>query len=407
MKLTYEAVVVGAGPAGCSVAIHLKKLGIDVLLLDKSFFPRDKICGDGIPLKCFPLLEELGVKRRVLLERGYPIRQLNIHAPTGEVISYGNPNDETSSKSVCLVRKEFDFLLLNQAKKLVRQVALGKEVIQIDKVLKNAHILLLKDRKTGNQMEISARMIIGADGAHSIVSRQKNMVRPGESDQFIGLRAYCDNDYFDQKSHIIYDRLTLPGYVWLFPVSETRANIGMVVSKDYKSRTGQSILSIFKKIVTSHSVFQRISGKDKIFYKTKGFPLNLGSDKGSRVKDGVILVGDAAAFTNPLTGGGIYNAILSGKQAATLAANCLKKKDTSKEALSTYENWWREKLGPSFYYSSLMKKFLKNEKRANWCFRKCSQNRIFANLFMSIYGRPVARFFFLNPLNWLKVMLIR
>ncbi len=308
---------------------------------------------------------------------------------------------------MCLVRKEFDFLLLNQAKKLVRQVALGKEVIQIDKVLKNAHILLVKDRKTDNQMEIFARMIIGADGAYSIVSRQKNMVRPGESDRFIGLRTYCENDYFDPKSHIIYDRLTLPGYVWLFPVSETRANIGMVVSKDYKLRTGQSILSIFKNIVTSHSVFQRISRKDKIFYKIRGFPLNLGSDKGPRVKDGVILVGDAAAFTNPLTGGGIYNAILSGKQAATAAANCLKKKDTSKEALSTYENWWREKLGPSFYYSSLMKKFLKNEKRANWCFRKCSQNRIFANLFMSIYGRPVGRFFFLNPLNWLKVMIIR
>jgi flavin-dependent dehydrogenase len=61
MKSAYEAVVVGAGPAGRCAAIHLKKLGIDVLLLDKATFPR--VCGDGIPSKAFPLLEEFGNKR--------------------------------------------------------------------------------------------------------------------------------------------------------------------------------------------------------------------------------------------------------------------------------------------------------------------------------------------------------
>ena len=100
MKSAYEAVAVGAGPAGCSAAIHLKKLGVDVLLLDKSIFPRDKICGDGIPLKCFPLLEELGIKGQVLLDQGYPIRQLNIHSPDGELVSYGDSEDDLSPKSV-------------------------------------------------------------------------------------------------------------------------------------------------------------------------------------------------------------------------------------------------------------------------------------------------------------------
>jgi len=134
MKSKYEAVVVGAGPAGCFAAIHLKQLGVDVLLLDKEIFPRDKICGDGIPLKCFPLLEELGIKGQVLLDRGYPIRQLNIHTPDGKVISYGNFEDDFSLKSVCMARKDFDFLLLNRAKKCLSQIALAWRLFKLTKV---------------------------------------------------------------------------------------------------------------------------------------------------------------------------------------------------------------------------------------------------------------------------------
>ena len=78
MKSDYEAVVVGAGLAGCSAAIHLKKLGIDVLLVDKFLFPRDKICGDGISNKCFPLLAELGTEEQVLLERVQNNTSLNV-----------------------------------------------------------------------------------------------------------------------------------------------------------------------------------------------------------------------------------------------------------------------------------------------------------------------------------------
>ena len=406
MKSAYEVVVVGAGPAGCSAAIHLKKLGIDVLLVDKSFFPRDKVCGDGIPLKCFPLLEELGIKQQVLMDRGYPIRQLNIHTPTGETISYGNLDDDISPKSMCMARREFDFVLLSQAKKFLSQVELGMEVIRIDKVSENGHALLLRERETGHQYEILTRMIIGADGTHSIVSRQKNMVRPIGSDQFIGLRVYCDNDYFEHKTHIIYDKLILPGYVWLFPISENRANIGMVISKANKRRTGQNMVSIFKDIVTSHSVFKGLAKKEEIFsnINIKVFPLNLGSAKGPRVKDGVILIGDAAAFINPLTGGGIFNAMLSGKHAALVSAHCLGKNDVSENALKIYERWWGKTLSPSFFYSSLMKSCLKNEKTASWWLRSCAKNRVNANIFLSVYGNPLPRFGPLNPLFLFKVL---
>jgi len=405
MKSEYEAVVVGAGPAGCSAAIHLKKLGNDVLLVDKSLFPRDKVCGDGIPDKCFPLLAELGIKEESLLERGYSIQKMKIHTPGGEIITYSNSNDNSSSKSICLARKEFDFILLEQAKNILDKIALGMKLIQIKKVSKNTHTLLLEEVKTGIQQEISTRMIVGADGVHSVVSRLNKMLSPGDSDRFIGLRVYCDKDYFAPEIHIIYDKLTLPGYAWIFPISQNKANIGMVVGENSKRQTGRKPVSIFKEIVAKHPVFKGLEKKDLLFDSIKGYPLNLGSAKGSRLKDGVILTGDAAFFTNPLTGGGIYNAMLSGKLAALVSSDCLRKNDLSKEALKKYDYLWKKELSSSFFYSNLMKNCLKKEKLASWWLRCCSKSQRNANIFISIYGKPLPRFGLLNPLFWGKLLM--
>ena len=408
MKSDYEVIVVGAGPAGCSAAIHLKKLGIDVLLIDKSLFPRDKVCGDGIPNKCFPLLAELGIKKQVIIEKGYPIRKMNIYTPRGEVISYSSPDDNSSSKSICLARKEFDLLLLEQAKKYLNEIALGMKLIQINKVSGNTHTLLLKDLETGFQREVRTRMIVGADGVHSVVSRQKKMVSLRRSDRFIGLRVYWDSDYFEPEIHVIYDKLTLPGYVWLFPIAQNKANIGMVVNDNSKRRTGRNPVSIFKEIVNKHPVFDGLRKKDGIFDSIRGYPLNLGSAKGSRVKDGVVLAGDAASFINPLTGGGIYNAMLSGKQASLLLAHALHKgNNTSERSLRIYDKWWKKSLNPSFFYSSLMKSCLKKEKTASWWLSCCARNRVCANLFLSVYGNPLPRLGPFNPYVLFKILTLK
>jgi len=396
LKPIYEAVVVGAGPAGCSAAIHLQKLGINTLLLDKSLFPRDKVCGDGIPLKCHPLLKELDIDTDVLLDQGYQIRQLQIHSPRRDVICYGNIEDDSSSKSFCMRRRDFDLILLDQAKTTLNQVHLGTELISIKKGVKNTHTLLLRHKKTEIKHEISTRMIIGADGVHSTVSREKRLLSPKVSDRFFGLRAYCSNDYFEPIVHIIYDRRILPGYVWLFPVSKTKANVGMIVSQDGRQPTGRSLRDTFKNIVSEHPVFANIQTSNEIFNNTRGFYLSLGTTKGSRVKDGVILVGDAGSFINPLTGGGIYNAILTGKHAALISARCLRKNDLSRKALKPYDKWWRKTLSPSFFYSNFLARFLSTEKNASWLLRHCARNKLYASIFVSMYGNPLP---LLGPLS--------
>ena len=375
IKSTYDVVVVGAGPAGCSAAIHLHKYGIDdVLLIDKALFPRDKICGDGIPLKCNYLLEELGINANNVKERGYKIKQLNIYTPRNGIIYYGNSQDDSSKKSVCLERKEFDLLLQNQAKEFIGNIYQGTKIRTINRTGER-YTLLIEENTTQSQWKVQAKLVIGADGSNSVIARQNNMISNKKSDRFIGLRGYCYNEDYEPAIHIIYDKNILPGYIWLFPVSKNKANIGMVVNFDYK-----------------------------LFDNLKGFPLNLGSAKGSRVKDGLILVGDAASFINPLTGGGIYNALLTGKIAATVAADCLHKKDLSAKALKTYDTLWKKELHSSFYYSSLIRKAFQYKTFASWYLQSCSKNRIFANIFLATYGNPLPRFGPFNPMFWLKVL---
>ena len=406
IKSTYDVVVVGAGPAGCSAAIHLHKYGIDdVLLIDKALFPRDKICGDGIPLKCNSLLEELGINANNVKEHGYKITQLNVYTPKNEIISYGNPQDNSSQKSVCLARKEFDLLLQNQAKQIIGNIYQGTKIRKITSSPGKHHTLLLEENTTRSQKQVQAKLVIGADGSNSVIARQNKMISNKKSDRFIGLRGYCYNEDYEPAIHIIYDKNILPGYIWLFPVSKNKANIGMVVNFDYKQQTGKDIIEIFKQIVISHPVFNKIKAphKNELFDNLKGFPLNLGSAKGSRVTDGLILVGDAASFINPLTGGGIYNALLSGKMAATVAADCLRKKDLSAKALKTYDTLWKKELHSSFYYSSLIRRAFRYRTLATWYLQSCSKNRIFANVFLATYGNPLPRFGPFNPLFWLKV----
>ena len=287
---------------------------------------------------------------------------------------------------------------------MLKPDSLSMEVIQIDESSRKIHILLVKEAGTGHQKEIFAHMIIGADGSHSIVSRQKKMVSPRASDRFIGLRAYYDNCYFEPAANIIYDQLTLPGYVWFFPISKNRANMGMIVSKDNHLRTGRNPASIFKHIVNNHPAFNEVRKTPGLFDSIKGFPLNLGSSKGPRVKDGVVLVGDAASFINPLTGGGLFNAMLSGKQAALICAQGVQKNDVSVKTLKLYEKWWKKSLSPSFFYYSLMKCCLRKEKIASWWLSCCTRNRVCANLFLSVYGNPLPRLGPFNPFVLFKIL---
>ncbi len=406
IKAQYQVAIVGAGPAGSAAAISCKEHNLSVVLIDKAEFPRDKVCGDGIPLKTFNLLEKLGFNEDELFEDGHKINQLKVYSPEYKITTYGNVKADASTKSGCIPRKDFDSKLFKKAAAAADLALTGYRVIKIEDVA-NKKKLILKNLKEAGQKEIIVEAIIAADGANSAIARMTGLLKREEAHYFDGLRCYYEGKKFDSAVHLFYDRQTLPGYVWVFPVGEEKANVGIMINKKFKSSSGKTIRDIFLDVIENNPNLKEVLDGARPVDKIKGAPLPLGTLPGSRITNGVILIGDAAAFINPVTGGGIYFSVLSAIKASEVLNDSLSRNDVSEKGLIEYENWWREEILPGFEYSDMLKRWFDSEKFATWFLNTASWFKPFANFFIMVYGRPLPKRALWHPLFWIRVFLQR
>ncbi len=406
-KIRVDVAIIGAGPAGSAAAINCHKNGLSVALLDKATFPRDKVCGDGIPLKTFKLLEELGFKEKEFFKNGYKINRLKVYGPQNHITVYGGLQSDASTKSGCIPRTEFDYAIYRRAESISDHVLSAHKLVSI----KNSgdwQLLEVYNRKNDQTRHIEARLVIAADGANSYTARLLNLLKRDQAHHFDGLRWYFKGKKFDSSVHLFYDSRTLPGYVWVFPVAADMANVGIMLNKKQKKNTGKTIRDIFLEVIEHNPELKKLLSGAEPVNEMKGAPLPLGTLPGSRVTDGAILVGDAAAFINPVTGGGIYFAILSAMKAAEIATYLIRENlPPTKENLLSYEQWWQKKILPGFFYSDWLKKKFDSETFSGRFFRWSSRFKPVANFFIMVYGRPLPKGVFKNPLFWLRVIMMR
>ncbi|NOG46145.1 MAG: NAD(P)/FAD-dependent oxidoreductase [Calditrichaeota bacterium] len=405
-KSQYQVAVVGAGPAGSSAVISCKNRNLSVVLIDKAVFPRDKVCGDGIPLKTFNLLEKLGFSEEELFKDGYKINRLKVYSPQHKVVTFGNVKADASTKSGCIPRKNFDNNLFKKAAAAADSVMTGYKVLKIEDVSGKKKIIL-KNVKSAEQKEIIVDAIVAADGANSNIARMTGLLKREEEHYFDGLRWYYEGKKFDSAVHLFYDRHTLPGYVWVFPVAENKANVGIMINKKYKTASGKTIREIFLDVIENNPNLKEVLEGARPIDKIKGAPLPLGTLPGSRITNGLVLIGDAAAFINPVTGGGIYYSVLSAMKAAEVLETAISNNDVSTSSLAEYENWWREEILPGFEYSDMLKRWFDSEKFTTWFLNTASWFKPFANFFIMVYGRPLPKRALWHPLFWARVLLQR
>ncbi len=404
----YPVVIIGAGPAGSAATIYFARKGIRPLLVDKARFPRDKVCGDGIPLKTFQLLADLGFHEHQLFSRGFKIHQLRVYSPDHQVAVFGTLKPDASTKSGCVPRLFFDDALFQRAKESAANTLLEYKLESFHR--ENGRWVLTLRHRTGRSVEtVETDLLIGADGGKSRVARLSGLLTPDPAHHFDGLRIYYESrsKEFEPAVHLFYDAKTLPGYVWIFPVAPDRANVGIMMDKSCKQRYGKTIREIFEEVLQENPRIRRVLEGSRPVDRIRGAPLPLGTLPGSRIADGMMLIGDAAAFINPVTGGGIYYAILSAKYAAEFGSQAVNKGDTSKKQLMPYEDWWRRTILPGFIYSGWLKNKFKSEKFTRWFLGKVSRNRLFANFFISVYGRPLPRHALINPWFWFKIFFLQ
>lgn len=403
MEDKYDVIIVGGGPSGSTSAIYHSRLGLKTLLVDKAVFPRDKVCGDGVPMKVLTLLKDMGISLEELNQIGYQIDHLKLYSPAGVHLRYGEIDPESEAKSFCITRYLFDNFLFQKARQECEHVYDGIALAGLRRE-NGINYVTLRRSSDGNEQVVTAPIVIGADGANSRVRKLLGLEIILPEYKFDGVRAYVQGDYFEPAVHIFYDVVTLPGYFWIFPVSKTKANIGLMVDKETCRKHNMNIREMFYYLLENNKDLKAILAGCHLLDKPKGHSLPLGHGAIESISDGAMLIGDAASFINPITGGGIYYGMFSGKRAAYISKKGVENGRFLKKDLQEFQQFFRNRLLPGFNVANKMRNYFAIPRKVDRLFQRCNHSRIIANFFISLYGRPLPKKFYLNPSYWAAII---
>ena len=298
MTKRYDAIVLGAGPAGSTAARHLARSGARVLLLDKAKFPRDKPCGGGVTFRADEA-NDLDLS---------PVTEREIYGVRVSA-AMGRRFDRTSPRLLARMtqRSKLDLFLVEQAASAGAEFRDGAPVRAIETDAGDVRV-----RSNGDVYE--ARLLIGSDGVNGMSAKAMGLQPAGE--HAVALEANYPADarvMADWERYIALDLGGIPGgYGWVFPKGD-HLNVGVGGWK--------SVGPDLRRLLAKYCAYYGFD--DSKLYAHRGYQLPLRNDDQPVVRGNVMLAGDAAALVDPLSGEGIWAAFVSGRLAAEEAQRLL------------------------------------------------------------------------------------
>lgn len=310
-----DVFIVGAGPAGSSAAIAAANRGLKVLVVE-----RRQIV--GVPVRCAefipaPLIGEVNLGRAFVVQS---VAGMKTILPCGE-------SHKTRAPGFIIRRDLFDQILAKAAEKAGAEILVGTRALSLDG---SEVVLRVKD---GSIAKIRAKVIIGADGPHSTVGRwigsvNKNLISAIQCRFSLTQPLNYTEIYFAKEIYA--------GYGWLFPKGH-EANVGIGMKNSGSGN--QSAVKVFDHFISRLKKSGKIKGDPK--HRTAGWipvePLRVTSS------DNIMLAGDAAGHTHPITGAGVHHAVVCGTMAGESAAQAIENGNLG--LLSGYETEWRDLFG--------------------------------------------------------------
>lgn len=368
---TFDVIVAGAGPAGATAAKVLGESGVSTLLVDKSAFPRDKPCGGGISARAlsrFPYLEGA----LAMIPTNW-VSKVHFESPSGFVVDY-----RSADPLYLMIRRcEFDHLLFGLARPQV-EVVTGALVRKVS--FEADHVRVSTDAG-----EYRARMVIGCDGANSVVSRASGL-RTGsiQSDYAIDMMEETPQQELRtterDRMYIYYRIRSHYGYGYVFPKS-THLNAGVGFKLDYYlSNLRGEHYAHHQGFIGELKSKQLVAGESNRA-NFRAFPLPISGPLARTYADRVVLAGDAGGFVNALTAEGIYYAMVSGELAARAALAAVRADDFTGTRLRAYEQAWKREIGDELAHSvRLQRLLLADGSRVDRIVRAASRHAMLADL---------------------------
>lgn len=402
----YDVIIVGAGPAGSTAALYAHRLGLNCILLDKAVFPRDKICGDALSGKSVRLMRELNLLEGVEKLEGSEINRITFGSPSHsqfDVHLKGNKNNDFITKGYVVPRKIFDNFLFKKADELT-ETRQGFTVNDI--IYENDNISGVKGTNIEGKEEIlNAPVIMGCDGANSIIARKLGLYEMDMENTAVAIRCYYEGvEGLSNQIELHYVSEVKPGYFWLFPAGNGKANIGIGLSKNDAKKEDRTLRQIMDEIVQS-DYFRSRFGNARPLEKPVGWNLPLGRIQRKNHGNGFMLLGDAAGLVDPFTGEGIGNAMVAAKYAMQVASKAKNHKDYSERSFSEYDQLLWDDIGGELRTSTKLQSLARSSFLLNFVINRAARNEEVQSIISGMLSHEIPKDELSSPMFYLKILL--
>jgi geranylgeranyl reductase family protein len=396
----YDVIVVGAGPAGSVCANFLGREGYKVLLVDKAKFPRDKTCGDACSGKSISVLRELGLLPEIKKYAHGVNNGVIFSSPKGTILEIRTENQDGF---VCR-REILDNILFKAAKKYVATL----EEFTVTDLIKDGNqvIGIVGVDKNGKEQRIYANVVVGADGAMSVVAQKVGVFEVDPAHHCVAVRGYYDGvTGMKDVIELHFTKTAIPGYFWIFPYEDGTANVGLgMLTKDVKARN-INLKELMEKEIKENPMFKERFKNARLISEIKGWNLPLGSKIRKQIAgDGWVLIGDAASLIDPFSGEGMGNAMLSGKLAFRTISRALRLKLYTRKVLGEYEEEIKRELKSELEMSYLLQRLGKIEFLLNLVIDKAAKNPEIRKEITQMIISEESKKKFSSPLFYLKLL---
>ena len=375
-----QVLVVGAGPAGAATAYHLAKSGVDVLVLEKGTFPRDKICGDGLTPGAVKEILAMGINP---LEEGWqPNHGLSVIGGGHRITLPWPKQGALPSYGLTCQRKKLDQRLVKQAVAAgarLQENTVVQDLLTDDGGYARGVSAIQRDLETRQKRELSfhAQYVVDCTGANARLASRQGRTPLKNRPMAVAARAYFHSPRGDEtmmESHLeLWDGKPgksnlLPGYGWLFPMGDGIVNVGLGSVSSGAQSTKLPYKEIFHRWVANLPEEWGLH-EENMVGPLRSAPLPMAFNRKPAYENGLLLVGDAAGMVSPFNGEGIAPAMFAGRRAAAALVQALGRTSRAQAelALREYPRDLQDQYGGYYSLGRIFVRLIENPKIMHAC----------------------------------------